>query len=86
MSLVTHRAYDVFVQYVGYKVGFHPARIDDFFVVLADIFEHIFDAVRDLMGIIDRLKIAPAEPFVEKTVLDALFPSVSLGAVIFMLI
>ena len=75
----------ILVQNVGYKVGFQPARVHNFFIVLADIFEHLLDAVRDLIGVIDRREIAPAEPLVEETVLYALFPPVPLGTVILML-
>ena len=58
---------------------------DDFFIVLADVFEHILDAVSDFIGVFDRRKIAPSEPLVKETVLYALLPPVPLGAVIFML-
>ena len=63
---------------------FQPAGIDYLFVVFADVFEHILDAVRDFIGIIDRRKIASPEPLVKKAVLYTLFPSVPLGAVILM--
>ena len=71
---ISHRAKYIPAQNVGHKVGFQSARIDDFFVVLADVFEHILDTVRDFIGVIDRRKIAPSEPLVEKAILYALFP------------
>lgn len=57
----------ILIQNIGHEVGFQPARVHNFFVVLTDVFEHILDAIRDLIGVIDRRKIAPPEPFFRET-------------------
>ena len=82
--LIPHATDDVLIQNIGHEIRFQSAGIDYLFVVFADVFEHILDAVRDFIGIIDRRKIASPEPLVEETVLYTLFPSVPLGAVILM--
>ena len=42
----------ILVQNIGHEVGFQPARIHDLFIVLANIFEHILNAVTDFIGVI----------------------------------
>ena len=51
--LISHFTEDILVQNVGHDVGFQSPRIYDPFVVLADVFEHIFDAVSDFEEIAD---------------------------------
>ena len=52
--LIPHATDDVLIQNIGHEIRFQPAGIDYLFVVFADVFEHILDAVRDFVGIIDR--------------------------------
>ena len=53
---IPHATDDVLIQNIGHKIRFQPAGTDYLFVVLADVFEHIFNAVGDFIGIIDRRK------------------------------
>ena len=60
---VSHTAEDILVQNVRNDIDFQP--------LLADVFEHILDTVRDFIGVVDRREIIPPEPLVEKAILYA---------------
>ena len=51
--LISHLAKDVVIQNIRHDIRFQTPGINYFFIVLADIFEHILDAVADLKGIVD---------------------------------
>ena len=51
--LISHLAKDVAIQNVGYDIRFQTSRINYFFIVLADLFEHILNTVADLVRVAD---------------------------------